>query len=155
VWYGCIWWILLRKQIRGLTERVYTQSPGPKRLNLVSCTIGGRSIGDLKQLVSVHFCEWNASSVSHGQSCECFNDTSCVCVKTCVCIQTEACTKFGREEIRGLRSSSGTSETWIPWGSVVLSGCLWRVRTLPFWLQVHYAKTWFSWLGQFAIIIQV
>ncbi len=134
-WYGCIWWILLTKQIRGLTERVYTQNPGPGRLKLVSCTIGGKYVGDLKQSVSVHFCEWNASYVSHGQSCECFNDTSCVCVKTCVCVQTEACTKSGKEEIRGLWFSSGTSETWIPWGSVVLSGCSWRVRTLPFWLQ--------------------
>jgi hypothetical protein len=103
----------------GFAEPVYTKSSWPKRPSLVNCPLGGRSAKNRRQLVSVHFCKWNANSEFHDQSGECFKNASYMCVKACVCIQTKPCMKSERKDQR-LWCRFGTSGTWIPWGSAVL-----------------------------------
>jgi hypothetical protein len=132
-------WHFVDETDMGFVESVYTKSSWPKRPSLVSWPIGGRSASDRRQLVFVHFCNWNASSEFHDQSGGCFKYASCVCVKTCVCIQTEPCTKSERKDQRSW-GRFRTWETWIPWGSAILSGYSFEVCTLLFWLQsiIHH-----------------
>jgi hypothetical protein len=66
---------------------------------LVGRPIGSKSTIDRKHIVLVHLVNEYASSQFYDQSCECFKNARCVCVK--ICVQTKPCTKIEKEEIIG------------------------------------------------------